>query len=215
MGRLVGWLLVALPWCAQAAENDLVLGDSWVYRSTYESVAPPHYKTQTWEARYVFSYLNVLGKPAFERYDRKPKASIKADIHAGMTSDTCLIDIPFGKAVPGDVPCDDPLPLGKSWYARVDHEFLEEWLTVTGQEEVKVGPRSWRATVIRSDRTDLNDFDVGADGVSARKKTRTTYWYVPELKGMARIVREHLDGAGRVQFHESSELLEFTPASAD
>lgn len=215
MGRLAGWLLVALLLCGQAAAQDnVVLGDSWIYRTTVESFDTPGNTRQVTTDRYVATYLNTLGKPVLYHYWLQPPLPDSSP-HAGTTSDTCLLDIPVGKALPGEISCDDPLPTGKSWYAHVAHESLEEWLTVTGREEVRVGPRSFLATVIRSDRTDLNDFDVGPDGVSARKKTRTTYWYVPELKGMARIVREHMDGAGRPRFNENSELLEFTPAPAD
>ena len=216
MGRLARCWLTALLLCGQAvAQDNVVLGDRWIYRTTVETFSPPGYKTHVTTDRYVAAYRNIVGKPVLYRYQVDPPAPDSGSPHGGTTADTCLFDIPVGKPLPGGISCDDPLSTGKRWYARVDHESLEEWLTVTGQEEVKVGPRSRRATVIRSDRTDLNDFDVGPDGLSARKKTLTTYWYVPELKGMARIVREHLDGAGRVRFHESSELLEFTPAQAD
>lgn len=216
MGRLAGWLLVALLLCGRAvAQDNVVLGDSWIYQTTFESLDPPDGRKQVSTERYVAAYLNTMGKPVLHLYSLKPRRSDTPLQHGGTTSDTCLLDIQAGKAIPGNVACDDPLPVGKSWYAKIDLELLEEWLTVTGREEVRVGPRSFLATVIRSDRTDLNDFDVGPDGVSARKKTRTTYWYVRELKGMARIVREQLDGAGRVRFHESSQLLEFTPAPAD
>ncbi|GGY77860.1 hypothetical protein ACFFTM_10435 [Pseudoduganella plicata] len=216
MSMRAGCWLAAVLLCGPAvAQDNVVLGDRWIYRTTVETFQPPRYKTNITTDRYVASYLNIVGKPVFYRYQVDPPSSDSGTPHGGTASDSCLFDIPVGKALPGGITCDEPLPTGKSWYARVDHESLEEWLTVTSHEEVKVGPRSWRATVIRSERTDLNDFDVGADGLGARKKTRTTYWYVPELKGMACIVREHLDSVGRVRFHESSELLEFTPAPAE
>lgn len=215
MDTTKGYWLAALLLCGPAAAQDnVLLGDSWLYRTTFESFDPPDGKKQVTTDRYVAAYLNIVGKPVLHHYRVEPRRFDAPSLHGGTASNTCLFDIPFGKAIPGDVSCDDPLPCGKSWYARVDLESLEEWLTVTGHAQVKVGPRSWRAIVIRSDLTDLNDFDVGADGLSARKKTRTTYWYVPELKGMARTVRERLDSAERVQFRESSELLEFAPASA-
>lgn len=214
MGATKGYWLAALLLCGPAAAQDnVLLGDSWIYRTTFESFDPPDGKKRVTTDRYVAAYLNIVGKPVLHHYwlERPSDTPLQ---HGGTTSDTCLVDIQAGKAIPGNIACDEPLALGKTWYARGDHEFLEERLSVTAHEQVRVGQRSWRAIVIRSVRTDLNDFDVGTDGLSARKKTRTTYWYVPELKGTARIVREGLDSAGRVQFHETSELLEFAPAAA-
>jgi hypothetical protein len=190
--------------CGGAAAGLPVLGDSWVYTTTFQALDDPAAKPQRSTWRFEARYLNTLGKPIFVMYD-EGRAQGDENLHVGMGSDTCLFDIVKGHAVTGDLPCGEPLPVGKTWHVAPD-SMTEEWLAVARTEPVRVGAATYVATVIQADRT------VSVPGYPV-KSTRSTYWHVPEMFGMVRVMREWFDEGGKVTARETDELQRFTPAA--
>ena len=74
---------------------------------------------------------------------------------------------------------------------------------MTGTEQVRFEGRQYLATIIST---------IGPL-LWAKGKRRSTYWYVPEIKGMMKIVHEGLDENGAVTVEEAFTLTSFQPAS--
>ena len=184
------------------AATQPVIGDAWVYSHTFRALDDPNAKERSPTVFTAVAYLNTMGKLVFS-------GSMAG---FGIVSDTCLFDVAAGEELAGELPCDAPLPVGKSWRARLKDPTrnTEESLAVMGKEEVSIAAHVYLATVIRTERA-LTDWDyLGRD--PGLKRRRATYWYVPEVKGMAKIVHELLDDHGRALTRESYKLLHFYPA---
>ena len=179
--------------------NKFLLGDRWGYLGTYTDVGAHSLKikTDTWSV--VFDAVNTLGNPIFY------STSTIGTTSFGMHSETCLVDVIIGTELFGELPCEQPLPVGKAWYAGpVDiYQGPKQWFTVTGTEQVRFGGHQYLATIIST---------IGPL-LWAKGKRRSTYWYVPEIKGMMKIVHEGLDENGAVTVEEAFTLTSFQPAS--
>ncbi len=187
-------LLAAAP---AVANPQPAPGDRWLYQGTYRDMATPGAPSRTRLVRVAVQGTNVLGKPI-----------LGGDILGfGMHSDTCLVDVLASEELAGEVACGAPLAAGQRWHGAHAGRFrdLEQWFDVTGTEPVEVGGATHVATVIRTSRPVFPP----SPRIASR---RSTYHYVPALKGMTSIVHELLDQEGAVQLHESMQMLRFTPA---
>lgn len=149
----------------------------------------------------VIGGINPLGKPVFF-------STFSTGTNPfGMHSDTCLFDVFVGIELSGNVPCDEPLPVGKTWFAGPTDVFQgsEQWFTVTGIEQVRFGAATYPAIIIST---------VGPLRWSEGFR-RSTYWYVREVKGMMKIMLEGLDEDGNLAVVETATLMSFQPATDD
>lgn len=178
--------------------NKLLQGDRWGYQGTYSDFGEHSLKIETGPWSVVIDAVNTLGKPIFYRTSSTGTSSF------GMHSDTCLFDVIVGVELSGEVPCEEPLPVGKAWYAGpVDiYQGPKQWFTVTGTEQVRFAAGDYLATIIST---------VGPL-LWYKGSRRSTYWYVPEIKGMMKIVHEVLDENGAVTVEETYTLTSFQPA---
>ena len=114
--------------------NKLLQGDRWGYPSTYFAANERSLKitTDTWSV--VIDAVNTFAKPIFSSTSTNGTSSF------GMHSDTCLVDVIIGAELSGEVPCEEPLSVGKAWYAGPPdiNQGSKQWLTVTGTEQVKL-----------------------------------------------------------------------------
>lgn len=180
--------------CEASSASQPVPGDSWIYQSNYRDTLTGK-ETKTIKHVEVDG-LNALGKPHFS-----------GSITFGMHSDTCLFDVFVGAEIWGEVPCADPLPVGKTWYAGPLESFQgpKQWFTVIGAEKTEAGGKEYQATIITT---------VGPLPWTAGYR-RSKFWYVPEIKGMIKVVHEGLDKNGLVGVEESFTLLSFALTSDD
>jgi hypothetical protein len=199
----LGCFILLFAACQTHAATQPAIGDAWVYSTTYRALYDPIRKPTTSTVFTTVAYLNRMGKLVF--------SGTMAGF--GMYSNTCLFDVAAGEELAGEVACDESLPVGKSWRAalRDPTKSTEESLTVTGTEEFKIGSQVYLATVIRTERA-LTSWDYLGRRPDLTRR-RADYWYVPEIKGMVKIVHELLDDHGQVLTRESYELLHFYPAS--
>lgn len=167
-----------------------VPGDSWTYHSVYRNQGREDIKLIEDSVQVVVDGLNTLGKPIF-----------KGGLTFGMHSDTCLFDVLGGREIPGEISCDDPLPIGKTWYAGPHDIFSgpKQWFTITGRENIRLGNSVYLTTIIST---------VGPlPGESGYR--RSTYWYSPEIKGMIKITHDLLEKNGVATLEESFTLQSF------
>ena len=173
-----------------AGASQPVDGDSWTYHTVYRNNGPKDIKLIENTLTIVVDGLNTLGKPRF-----------KGSLVFGMHSDTCLFDIFFGNEIPGAIACDDPLPIGKTWYAGpIDiYQGPKQWFTVTGREHIRLAGRTYLATIIST---------VGPLPGHAGYR-RSTYWYAAEVKGMMKVIHEVLEENGVATVEELFTLEDF------
>lgn len=195
---------VVMLFAVQAsAGNRPEQGDTWVYEVTFRALDDPAAKVTSDILTIKAGYLNTLGKLVFT-----------GGSGFGMYSDTCLFDIAAGEELAGAVPCDAPLPIGKTWRAalRDPTKAGVQSLAVIGKEDVLIESRLYPATVIRTERA-LTPWDLMGRGSHVTHR-RATYWYVPEIRGMAKIEHELIDDNGKEVTRETYALLKFRRASA-
>jgi hypothetical protein len=181
-------LLLAPLKVAQASQP--IPGDSWVYHSIYRANGSYDIKLIEDTVKVVVDGRNTLGKPRFKGLDT-----------FGMHSETCLFDVFVGNEIPGAIACDDPLPIGKTWYAGpIDiYQGPKQWFTITGREKITLEGATYLATIIST---------VGPlPGHSGYR--RSTYWYAPEIKGMMKVIHEGLEENGVVTVEEIYTLQSF------
>lgn len=180
---------------AVSASSQPVVGDSWNYKTVYQSFNTPTRESVHGVDHIVVDGINTLGKPIF-----------KGSITFGMNSDTCLFDVFDGSEIPGKIDCNEPLTVGKTWFAGPVDIFQgpKRWVTVTGAEKVELDGIKYLATTITTIWPEAK-----RPGFH-----RTTYWYVPEIKGMIKVVHEGLKENGLVEYVESYYLINFKLANS-
>jgi len=198
MGKIVVGL-VGLAACGAAPAQQPVPGDSWVYLSSTQQFGTAASAATNDNFHVVVEGRNTLGKPIFSGGAR-----------FGLRSDTCLYDVTYGRELPGEVPCGAPLMMGKTWTA-TPRDFADggqQWLKVIGAQEFTIGGRVYRAVVI-SAVAEIPQ--LPALGHAVR---HSRYYYVAEIKGMAKIVHELVNARGETVLRESFTLQDFhlTPA---
>ena len=194
---LIAAASLAIP-VARAAQP--LVGDEWIYYHTFQAFNGRNGHGGKALASVTVSYLNTLGKPVFTG----------DTIAFGLHSETCLFDVFLREELWSDVSCDEPLPVGKQWavtscFAGMDCDQRAE---ITGTEAVTIAGKNHQATVIETRRS-LSPLNYGS---AEAKYRRATYWYVPELKGMARITHELFDDDDVRLTLEKWELQQFVPA---
>lgn len=192
---LMASLLVAISVCAKAQDpaqdnrlSPVKPGDQWSYKQFDEAgskdAAIAHFKIG-WKTKQ--GELAVLAN--YGGLTVGPETLWKTMYF--LTPDVCMLDVASGEHLSPLHPYDLSLVTGTTWESDTSDKFTRTHnrFKVISLEEVHVPAGIYHAFKI--DR--VAAVRVTADPDLGEKRVHTIYWYAPEIRGMAKIVRETSD----------------------
>jgi len=175
----------------------LQVGDTWRYRQTSEERGAPAASISTPDFSFLFQ--NKAGDLVFamKRHDTNNAAW---QLLGPVSPSTCMFDVIAHAGIIKT--CDMSLEPGATWSAdeTTSAATTQDRFTVGATEDIVVPAGKYRSVRIQQDRTVT---EVAYPGVPEpaggyTRHFRTTYWYSPDVKSMAKVVREFLDPGSKI-----------------
>lgn len=185
------------------------VGESWSYKKSVKNRYNP---TVT---RVIYKVTEKVGDDKLqvqvmtaEVSGNKPPSWRNAGT---IPAEACLLDLGGGGTLGLDKTCSVTLVEGMDWDTEETDKNgrSKRRHEVVGTQEIRIGAGSYQATLIKADWQTAKDSDKAKPA-----RYHFTYWYVPELRAMAKVVREFYTPAGVLEATVTEELDSFRQAPA-
>lgn len=195
-GILLGFLSIAsalaLPHASgqEFISKPITAEDTWTYKQTREQ---PGKEPQSYKLTYQVSGKNAEGHYIVQLTNGNVAVGPNTIWQTAflLRDRICVIDVAGWKSLGLRNSCRTPLVANMSWEADFADQQSKTHSSykVISREEVQVPAGTYQAIRIESDRS------VTETATPDGKKVQShfTYWYVPEVKGMVKVVRDFLD----------------------
>jgi hypothetical protein len=208
---------------AQAADTPppvnrpVAIGDTWTFKRTVK--AP----TTTNQTRIIFKIAHQGAKDKYVYQSLPGQVGTRERLawrNAGeVDMGACLVDFLGGASLGLANTCSTDLVPGMDWTTEVveDGVRTSQRHEVIGPEDVAVGAGTFSAIKISSrwEVAGAASQSKGSAKYGAPRRYHFVYWYVPEIKSMAKVEREFRGANGNVESNVTDELQAFRVNNAE